>query len=80
MPVVLRLEGFKFMFYANEGAPREPIHIHVRRGRDEAKFWLLPTVSMAYNDGLNARDLNRAERLVVIHRDQLEEAWNEYFS
>jgi Domain of unknown function (DUF4160) len=45
MPVVLRLDGFKFMFYSNEGTPREPVHIHVRRERDEAKFWLLPSVA-----------------------------------
>lgn len=48
MPVVLRLDGFKFHFYANEGNPREPAHIHVRQGRDEAKFWLTPMVVMAY--------------------------------
>ena len=44
MPVVLRLAGFKFLFYSNEGNPREPVHIHVRQGRDEAKFWLKPSV------------------------------------
>ena len=59
MPVVLRLDGFKFMFYSNEGTPRKPVHIHVRRARDEAKFWLLPNVALAYNDGFDARTLNR---------------------
>ncbi len=24
MPVILRLNGFKFFFYSNEGNPREP--------------------------------------------------------
>ena len=38
MPVVLRREGFRFLFYSNEGDPREPAHIHVQQGRDEAKF------------------------------------------
>jgi hypothetical protein len=58
MPIVLRLDGFKFHFYSNEGNPREPVHIHVRQGRDEAKFWLTPTVVMAYNDGFDARILS----------------------
>jgi Domain of unknown function (DUF4160) len=53
MPVVLRVDGFKFLFYVNEGNPREPVHIHVKQGRDEAKFWLSPDVAMAYNCGLN---------------------------
>jgi len=80
MPVVLRLDGFTFFFYSNEGNPREPAHIHVRRGRDEAKFWLTPAVSMSYNDGLDARSLNRVQRMIEDHRVQLERAWNEYFA
>ena len=80
MPVVLRLEGFRFMFYSNEGDPREPVHIHVRQGRDEAKFWLSPEVSLAYNDGFDARTLNRIRRFVEEHREHLERAWHEYFA
>lgn len=80
MPVVLRREGFRFLFYSNEGDPREPAHIHVQQGRDEAKFWLTPTVSLAYNDGLNARTLNRVQRMIEEHHDVLEGAWHEYFA
>lgn len=40
MPVILRQDGYKFFFYANEGNPREPIHIHVRKDAMEAKFFL----------------------------------------
>lgn len=80
MPVVKRIEGFRFLFYSNEGDPREPVHIHVQQGRDEAKFWLLPDVFLAYNDGFNARTINLLQRLVEQHRDELERAWNEYFS
>jgi hypothetical protein len=80
MPVVLRIDGFRFFFYSNEGNPREPVHIHVRQGPNEAKFWLRPDVRVAYNDGLTARDLNRAGRLVEGHRDAFERAWNEHFA
>jgi hypothetical protein len=80
MPVLLRHAGFKFLFYSNEGNPREPAHIHVRQGRNEGKFWLKPSVIMAYNDGLSARDLNRAQQLVEDHRGQFERAWHEYFA
>ncbi len=79
MPVILRIDGFKFLFYVNEGNPREPVHIHVKQGRDEAKFWLSPDVAMAYNCGLNSRSLSQAQRLVEEHREELERAWNEFF-
>ena len=80
MPVVLRIDGFKFLLYGNEGNPREPVHIHVKLGRDEAKFWLSPHVVLAYNRGLNGPTLNHVQRLVETHRDELEGAWNDFFS
>lgn len=80
MPVALRVDGFRFLFYSNEGDPREPVHIDVLMGRDEAKFWLLPETALAYNDGFNARTLNRIQKLVELHRDDLERTWHEHFA
>lgn len=80
MPVVLRIKGFTLLFYANEGNPREPEHIHVRQRRDEAKFWLSPQVRLAYNRGLSSGALNQAQGLVEEHRAQLERAWHDFFS
>jgi hypothetical protein len=40
MPTVLRLLGFRFHFYSDEGT--EPPHIHVDAGDSECKFWLSP--------------------------------------
>ena len=57
MPSIFRQDGFRFFFYANEGNPREPIHVHVERGGQEAKIWLQATVEIAYNDGHDARSL-----------------------
>ena len=38
MPTVLRWRGYQFLFYSlDEG---EPPHVHVRKGRCQAKFWL----------------------------------------
>jgi hypothetical protein len=54
MPVVFRDGGVRFFFYSNEGDPREPVHIHVMREGDVAKFWLYPLPSVAYNRGYNA--------------------------
>jgi Domain of unknown function (DUF4160) len=80
MPVVFRANGFRFHFYSDEGDPREPVHIHVRKGGDNAKFWLYPEVRMAYNFGFNARELAELESIVTDHCQQIEDAWNDHFS
>ena len=80
MPIVLRIDGYKFLFYGNEGNPREPVHIHVRSGRDEAKFWLSPAVRLVYNRGLNNATINHLQKLVEEHREEFERAWNDFFS
>jgi len=79
MPVVFRSRGFKFFFYSNEGAPREPVHIHVEKAEDEAKFWLFPEVSVAYNDSYDARTLRDLIGLVKVNRDLIVRTWDEYF-
>ena len=77
MPTVLRVGRFRFFFFSNEG--QEPAHIHVKAGDDEAKFWLDP-VQLVANHGFNGRELNQIQRAVKEHRDELLEAWNEYWS
>jgi len=80
MPVIFRHEGFRFFFYANEGAPREPVHVHVEKGGVEAKFWLTPEVSVAYDDGFNAKTLRELAEIVEANKDRIERAWNEFFN
>jgi hypothetical protein len=80
MPEVFRRDGWKHFFYANEGSPREPVHIHVRRGRDEAKYWLRPFVHLAYNDGLSQRELRDTMQVVMDERERIERAWDEFFA
>lgn len=80
MPIVFRYRGFRFFFYSNEGSPREPVHIHVRLGADEAKLWLHPYIHVAYNDGFDARTLRELVRVAEEHSSEIEEAWREHFS
>jgi hypothetical protein len=79
MPVVFRYRGFRFYFYSNEGDPREPPHIHVRHGRDEAKFWLSPEVRVAYNDGFDARTLAELLGVTEMRKAEFERTWHDYF-
>jgi len=78
MPVVFRYNGYRFFFYSNEGDPREPIHIHVRKGGALAKFWIAP-VSLDASDGFDARSLREVERIIEERTALIERAWNEYF-
>ncbi len=80
MPVVFRNRGFKFFFYSNEGSPREPLHIHVEKDSLEAKFWLEPELRLAYNDGYDARTLRELMDLIDANKEQIERAWNAFFS
>jgi hypothetical protein len=79
MPIVFRHSGFRFLFYANEGDPREPVHIHIIKDGIDAKFWLNP-VRLAYNDGYDAKTLRELFEIVEMNTSLIEEAWNEFFS
>lgn len=80
MPKIFEWNGYRFHFFSNEGNPLEPVHIHVRKGRDDAKFWLSPDVSLAYNRGLSRQELAQLMRVIEDRRDEIERAWNEFFS
>jgi hypothetical protein len=46
----------------------------------EAKFWLVPDVSLARNDGFDAKTLRKITEMVRSHRDQFERTWHDYFT
>ena len=73
MPVVLRVGPYRFVIYGDE--PDEPPHVHVKRDRSEAKFWLSP-VRLAHATGYRATELRKIARLIEAHRDPLIDAWN----
>ncbi len=76
MPTVLREGPYRF-FFVSLDAP-EPPHVHVRRERMVAKFWLDPVV-LERQGGFRAHELAEIGRLVRQHREALLEAWNEFF-
>jgi hypothetical protein len=76
MPTVLRVGPYSFVFLSSDRG--EPPHIHVKRDRDVAKFWLDP-VALAKNRGFADHELNAIEALVIQYRQMLLEAWHDYF-
>lgn len=76
MPTVLQVGPYSFIFFSSDRG--EPAHIHVKRDRQLAKFWL-SSVSVATNRGFKDHELNEISRLVKEHKQKLLEAWHDYF-
>ena len=77
VPTILEDGPYSFIFFSSDRG--EPPHIHVKRERRIAKFWLDPVVP-AKNRGFPAHELNHIARLVAAHEAVLLEAWHDYFS
>jgi hypothetical protein len=77
MPTIADIGPYKFYFYSAEG--KEPPHVHVRRDRSTAKFWLNP-LRIAGSRRFRDHELRTIQKLVEDNADRIMEAWNEYFS
>ncbi|MGJ3243517.1 MAG: DUF4160 domain-containing protein [Opitutales bacterium] len=77
MPTVLRVGGYRFHFYSDEGV--EPAHIHCRCEGKECKFWLEP-VRLAGNRGIAPNRIREIERIVHLHHSLLVEKFHEHRS
>jgi hypothetical protein len=76
MPRIADIPGpYWFFFYSFDCG--EPIHVHVRRERSEAKFWAEP-VALAWNRGFSPRDLNEIRRIIMDNEASIIEAWHEH--
>ncbi len=45
----------------------------------EAKFWLDPEIELAYNLGLERKQLREIEAIVEEHAQEIIDAWNDHF-
>lgn len=77
MPTVLRINGFRFFFFSNEG--KEPVHIHVEKGDCYAKFWLEPVMNVT-NYNFTSKELKQISLIIERNKEQIKREWNEYFS
>lgn len=71
MPSIFQFEGYRFFFFSNEGNPREPLHVHIRKDGHRAKFWLHP-VRLANNQGFTGKDLNKLAQTVETRQIEIE--------
>ena len=77
MPTVMRIGPYRLFFVSLDAS--EPPHVHVRREKMVAKYWLNPVV-MERPGGFRAHELREIGQLVQLHRDALLEAWNEFYA
>ena len=76
MPAIDDIGPYKLFFYSSEG--NEPPHVHIRRGRATAKFWLNP-VRLARSRRFSDRELRELQTIVEENHPRILEAWNEHF-
>jgi hypothetical protein len=55
------------------------VHIHIEKDDLEAKFWLVPVVAVAYNDGYDARTLRELLGVVEKNKERFVRDWYGYF-
>lgn len=73
MPTIHRHKGYRFFFFSNEGSPREPPHVHVERGDDNAKVWIAEDpLRLADSHGFSATELSD---ILYARRDYLTPLW-----
>ncbi|HKI86360.1 MAG TPA: DUF4160 domain-containing protein, partial [Thermoanaerobaculia bacterium] len=58
---------------------REPRHVRVERDDSEAKFWLGP-VRLEESSGFAASELAKIEGIIENHKEDLREAWDDFFT
>jgi len=77
VPTVLFVGPYRFYFYAWDR--HEPPHVHVERDNCRAKIWLEP-VRLRDGGRFRRREIVRVIALVWEQRQELVEAWDEFFA
>ena len=79
MPKIFEWRGYKFFFYANEGEPLERCHIHIRKGGNEAKFWIEPEVDLASSYGFSGKELSEFRKIIEVQKEIIRSRWDDFF-
>ena len=73
---VFRYKGYRFYFFSRE---ENRIHIHVYCAEREAKFWIIPEVSLSKNFGLPDAQISELKKVIEEHKDEITNAWEKHF-
>lgn len=75
MPTAFREGPYRFHFYSSDC--NEPMHVHVQRDRNEAKFWLDP-IEIAHNYGFAGHELRKIRKMIRAQKSMIADAWYEH--
>ena len=75
-PTVFYDGKYRFFFFSRE---ETRIHVHVSAPEGEAKFWIEPIISLAESYGLSAKALNKLQKIVEEHRNEIKNSWKKHF-
>ncbi len=76
MPTYGIIGPYVLLFWSSDRNERP--HIHVKRERLLAKFWV-DDIELASNKGFKPHELNKIERIVKEHQQDILKTWHEYF-
>lgn len=66
----------QFYFYSNE---ESRMHIHYKRDGKKAKFWLIPAIELAKNNGFSKHELNKIEEQLKEVQNECIKKWEKHF-
>lgn len=85
MPQVFRVGSYWVYFWANEGKPLEPVHVHIAEGRPKqnaTKVWITSAGKcIVVNNSSNIPPvaLRNIVRIIEARSDEIKQKWFEYF-
>ncbi len=85
MPQIFKLGSYWVYFWTNEGEPKEPVHVHISKGKpvpNGTKVWITKSgkCSLANNNSkIPEQDLNKLLRLIEPRAFEITRKWLEIF-
>ncbi|MDQ3250284.1 MAG: DUF4160 domain-containing protein [Chloroflexota bacterium] len=73
MSTIFREKGYRFFFYAAD--LDEPIHVHITKSSQQAKFWIVPIRASA-SGGFKEHELNEIESIIRARINEINQVWN----
>ena len=74
MPFIFREKGHEFSFFMFD--LNEPLHVHVRNGRKQAKFWV-DALTVAWVRGYHTHELTEIERIIRNNEELIRAVWQQ---
>ena len=85
MPQIFRIGSFLVYFWANEGKPLEPIHVHVSEGvpsENSTKIWITKNgkcILCNNNSQIPQRTLKNIMEIIEARNNDVKAKWNDFF-